>query len=70
MLISELLCRMRAWLVEMKPIPPMSAASAYTSSIPSVASRQLFQCLRSSIRNSSACVGAYSGFLMSAPRTQ
>ena len=29
MSINELLCRIVAWFAEMKPMPPMSAASAY-----------------------------------------
>ena len=29
-LISELLCRISEWCPEMNPMPPMSAASAYT----------------------------------------
>src|SRR5713101_5177393 len=40
----------------MKPIPPMSAASAYTSSIPVAAARQSSQRLKSTSLNSSAAL--------------
>ena len=43
MSINELLCRIVAWFAEMNPMPPMSAASAYTWSMPFVASRQFSQ---------------------------
>src|SRR6266581_3015039 len=61
----------------MNPIPPISAASWYTSAKSPVfrldrdrASLQWVASLKSKRRNSSAADGANSGFLMSTPRTQ
>ena len=54
----------------MKPIPPMSAASWYTTSNPpDTAASQARESRRSSRRKSSAAVGPNSGTLRSAPRT-
>src|SRR5450631_333355 len=54
----------------MKPMPPMSAAIAYTSSTPATASRHASHRRRSCTWNSSAEVSVYSGLLVSTPRTQ
>src|SRR3954453_2949013 len=69
-LISELLRRISAWCVEMYPIPPMSAASAYTWSTARVACSAESHRRRSSSSNSSASTAVYSGYFKSTPRTQ
>src|SRR2546422_9634939 len=51
-------------------MPPMSAASWYTSSPPLTARRQTASSRKSATINSSAGLGSNSGFLMSTPRTQ
>src|SRR3989441_8489868 len=51
-------------------MPPMSAASWYTSSTPFTARRQTASSLKSATINSSAGLGSNSGFLASTPRTQ
>src|ERR1035437_3700765 len=68
-LMRTLLCMISHSAEWMKPIPPMSAASWYTSSAtrePSAtAARQFTSSRRSSTRNSSAADCENSGFLMS-----
>src|SRR2546425_8080433 len=51
-------------------MPPISAASWYTSSTPLTARRQTASSRKSATINSSAGLGSNSGLLMSTPRTQ
>jgi hypothetical protein len=69
-LMSAFECRISALWEEMYPIPPMSAASAYTWSMPAVVSMHAPTSRRSPITNSSASVREYSGAFRSTPRTQ
>jgi hypothetical protein len=65
--LSRLITALCEW---MKPMPPMFAARAYTSSTPRDATKQASHRPRSRISNSWARVASYSGSRRSTPRTQ
>ena len=68
--ISVLLRVSDAWFAVIYPMPPMSAANWYMSSMPSVAWRQPSKWRRSATTNSSAGLSSNSGCFMSTARTQ